>query len=174
LTLKLIDPILEAEGAGKIKRFSPVMDADESDIRELWMTPSLHSWCYENDGQKSLDYKRNLRAFLGRFVKGQKVDNRDYMKSWKKRIFELRVQLSPKPHNTRIFGGFVLPNTFVAINWKPRSYFGNKDDPRWDEQIDIAVHGVAAISSKFYLLSPKPFSTCVDSCAYDCDLEKEI
>jgi hypothetical protein len=143
------------------------MDPDESDIRDLWMVPALHKWCYEKDRSKSADYKRNLRAFLGRFVKGLEVDNQDYMKNWKKEIFELRVQLEPKGDNTRIFGGFVRPDVFVAVNWKSRSHFGDKTDPRWDRAINRAVAGINAALPGMPLMLAWPFSNCVTSNAID-------
>ena len=80
----------------------------------MFMPPALGEWLYQSDRKKSLNFKANIRGFLGRFVKGELVDNEDYMKSWKLDVFELRVQNQPRGERVRIFGGFARPDTFVA------------------------------------------------------------
>jgi hypothetical protein len=141
LTYKsIIAKIASLEGAA-LKRFKPIFDPSESEKRELLMTAALHDWCYQSDSKKSQSYKGNVRAFLGRFVKGEHIDNCDFMKSWRDGVFEFRVQLDRYPENTRIFGGFAAPDCFVAIGPpRLRSDFGPKGHPLWDRQIERVMN----------------------------------
>jgi hypothetical protein len=172
LTFKSIDTILaELEAAGTLKRFLPVMDADQKDERELLMQPALHQWLYQSDSKKTRNYKANIRAFLGRFVLGQTVDNRDFMKSWRSNVFELRVQLQPRRETTRIFGAFARQDTFVAIHPpRLRSEFGGKDDPTWDRAIDRTLTAIGIMFPGHAPVSVRPFSGCVSRNWYDYDL----
>ena len=122
--------LAEHGNAQVLRRFLPLMDPDQSEIRELLMLPSLHQWCHQSDRRQTLNYKANVRAFLGRYVIGLSVDNENYMKSWRDDIFELRVQLQIGRENTRIFGAFAKPDIFIAIHHKLRSELRSKED--WD------------------------------------------
>jgi hypothetical protein len=171
LTFKSIDAILAGEQGDNARWFLPALDADESHKREIIMTPALHDWCYEQDSRKSLNYKANLRAFLKRFVVGLTVDNEDYFKNWKRRIFEVRLQLAPpKSDNTRVFGGFVRPDVFFAAHEKPRDWFEGHPD-RWDQAISEAEAKLEAAFPGQTLMLPKPFSNCVTHNAHDHDLD---
>lgn len=167
LTFKSIDQILEGEVGANARLFAPYLDPDESHKRDIIMPPALHEWCYQSDSTKSLNFKANLRAFLKRFVVGQEIVNGEYFKNWKGRIFEVRVQLDPQSDNTRIFGGFVRPDVFVAVHQKPRSWFVGHPE-RWDAALNEAELGIAAAFPGQKLMMPKPFSpNCVTHNAID-------
>jgi len=169
LIFKSIDIILgELEQAGTIKRFLPAMDADQKDVRDLFMMSPLHDWCYQSDRKKTLDYKANVRGFLKRYVIGLTVDNRDYMKSWRFDVFELRVQLEPRRENTRIFGLFVKQDTFLAVHPpKMRSDFGPIGDPKWDAETDRALANFSSLFSGHSPVPARPFHGCISKGWHD-------
>lgn len=169
LTYKaIIAKITSLEGT-TLKRFKPLFDPNESEKRELLMTTALHDWCYQSDSKKSLSYKSNVRAFVGRFVKGEHVDNFDFMKSWRDGIFEFRVQLDRYPENTRIFGAFAAPDFFVAFGPpRLRSDFGPKSDPKWDRQIQRVMDRWAQHLPGIARMNAAPFKDCVTFNAHDC------
>jgi hypothetical protein len=172
LTFSSIDAILnQLEQDKAIKRFLPVMDADQKDVRDLFMLPPLHDWLYQSDRKKTRDYKANIRGFLRRYVIGLRVDNTTYMKSWRSGVFELRVQLEPRRENTRIFGAFVKLDTFLAVHPpKLRSDFGSKGDPRWDVAIDRVLATFAGLFPDHFPVPAHPFSGCVSTNWYDARL----
>ena len=146
----------------------PVMDHDQKDVRCMFMQRALADWCYQSDRKKTLDYKANIRAFLKRYVVGAPVDNRDYVKTWRSDVFELRVQLSPHRENTRIFGAFVKQDTFVAVHPpKLRSDFGGMGDPRWDASIDHVLDVFADWGLANFVVPARPFSNCISTNCYD-------
>jgi len=166
LTYKSINAILGAlECSGELVRFVPVYDPGETELREILMTPGLHAWLYESDSRKSLDYKANIQAFLGRFVKEEMVDNKDYMKSWAEDVFELRVQNQRKNERLRIFGGFARPNTFVCLHRKMRHEFKKRKD--WEPAIERVVTRWEEMFPGHLRVPAKPFSGCVSQNYYD-------
>ncbi|HZT20973.1 MAG TPA: hypothetical protein VFA23_16290 [Dongiaceae bacterium] len=168
MTFKTIDAILsEHERATTLVRFLPLMDNDESEVRELFMVRHLHQWCYQKDSKKTLNYKANVRGFLKRYVIGLQVDNVDYMKSWRADVFEFRVQLEPRRENTRMFGAFVAPDKFVAFHQKPRSEFGGIGDPKWDAAIDRVLDEFVNLFPGHRPVPARPFSNCVTSNYFD-------
>jgi hypothetical protein len=130
----------------------------------------LHDWCYQADRKASINYKANVRAFLGRFVKGDEIDNDDFMKSWKDDVFEFRVQMEPRhkrhPDNTRIFGAFIKQDIFVAFSpARLRSSF--KDEADWDRVIDRVTSRWACLFGATPRVRARPFSNCVSSGFHD-------
>ncbi len=115
----------------------------------------------QNDPRKAMDYNANIRAFLVRYVKGDKIDNWDYMKSWKEDVFELRVQNQRRKERLRIFGAFGKPDKFVAFFRKPRSAFGGKEDPKWDEAIYRVVKEWDEMFPGCRRVLARPFHNCL-------------
>jgi hypothetical protein len=110
-----------------------------------------------------MSYTANIRGFIGRYVKGGEIDNEDYMMRWKEDVFELRVQTQRRKRNERlrIFGAFGKPDTFVAFFSKPRSWFGGKEDPRWDEAIYRVVGEWDEMFPNCRRVRARPFSNCL-------------
>lgn len=171
MTSRSIDTILGQLLAGptpRLKTFVPLMDPDESAKRELLMTPPLYDWCYQKDRSRAADYKPNLRAFLGRFVRGGIIDNENYMKTWRDDVWELRAQFEPrarsKPHfdNTRLFCAFPRTDTLVVFHPpRLRSYFDGIDDPKWDVCIDATIQEWNALFGAELPVPSDPFRNCV-------------
>lgn len=158
---------------GRTVRFHPdFVDPDETEAREIVLIRSVSEWIYQKDSRRSLSYKGNIREHLSKFVLGGYVDNKNYMKSWKNNIWELRVQLERQDDNTRIFGGFLFPNIFVCTNHHMRSKFKDKD--AWDRAIDRATERWHSLFPGRNPLKCRPFRGCVTSNAYDHILGEKI
>lgn len=166
-----IDAILKTlQNQGRIRRFEPVLDPDETDYREMWMTAAIHDWLCQSDRKATRDYKANVRAFLKRFVVNKRlIDNEEYMKNWPNAdcpdFFELRVQLQPPRENTRVFGGFVKQDGFIILHRKLRSELRSdaafsKAIKRTAEIWDGLLPGIAMVRSR-------PFSNCVTGKFFD-------
>jgi hypothetical protein len=162
LTYKLFDTILEQKlRAGELVRPVIFFDPDESEKRELFMPPALQQTIQQIHPKMAREFASNVRAFLGRYVKGKLIDNEHYMKSWKESVFELRVQNQKRRDRIRIFGAFGRPDTFIAFFRRPRSYFGDEVDPRWDEAIYSVVERWEAAFPNCPRVPARPFSNCV-------------
>ncbi len=125
------------------------------------MPPALKITLTQNDPKKALNYNANIRAFLGRYVKGNNIDNEAYMKSWKEEVFELRVQNQPRKQRIRIFGAFGRADTFIAFFRKPRDWFGGKEDPRWDECVYRVRREWDEMFPGCLRVPARPFSNCL-------------
>jgi hypothetical protein len=136
-------------------------------MRELFMPPALRETLQQIHPKMARDYAANIRAFLGRYVKGKTIDNEDYMKSWKEDVFELRVQNQKRNQRLRIFGAFGRPDTFVAFFRKPRKYFGGTDDPKWDEAIYGVIDAWNAMFPGCHRVPARPFSGCLTFNCFD-------
>ena len=141
-------------------RFQPLMDPDQSDRREMFVTPNLHQWLYQSDSRMTRDFKANVRAFLRRFVIGGPIDNDAYMKNWKNDIFDIRVQLQPRKESTRIFGAFAKAECFIAIYQRPRKDFVKHPD-LWDNAINRARAEFDRMFPGHCPVRARPFSNCV-------------
>jgi hypothetical protein len=153
--------VLLAAPQPALVRLPLVFDKDESEKRELFMPPALAQTLQQNDPKKARMYTANIRAFLGVYVKGEEVDNQDYMKSWKDDIFELRVQNQRRGERLRIFGAFGRPDTFIALFRRPRGYFGDSSDAKWDQEIARAVAAWDSLFPGCCRVPARPFSNCL-------------
>jgi hypothetical protein len=148
--------------------FAPVLDDDETLARDIIMLTPLHDWIHRKDGSRTPSYKLNIQAFLTEIITGCYVNNDIHFKNWRKRIFEIRVQIAPQhADNWRIFGGFVRADTFVAAVQKPRSYFGGKEDPKWNQMVDEADLLIQQAFPGVRLLMPRPFTDLITSNSAD-------
>lgn len=148
--------------ARRLVRFRPVMDPDESEVRELLMLPALHSWLYQSDRKKTLDYKANIRAHLGVFVKGKWIDNCEYMKHLRDDVWEFRVQLQKKKENTRIFGAFADADLFVCTHQKSRGALN------FAAAIQRVKNDWDGLFPGCHRVRSRPFSNCVTNNFDDC------
>jgi hypothetical protein len=109
--------------AGAIRQFVPEAFFTETVKRELYVVEDLYQWLYrEPDGPDDADRLQFTHQRLGRFVFGDFIDNRYYMK-----------RLHGKPHGTweirssgetcpqfRVYGAFVDLDCFLGVGWSWR------------------------------------------------------
>jgi len=170
LTYKSFNAMLQenlAPATRTLMVFPVIFDPDESDIRELYMPPALVETLAQNDPKKARDYCANIRAFLKRYIIGAEIDNHNYMKSWRDDVFEMRVQNQKKGERVRIFGAFGAPDKFVAFFRRPRNYFGDRYDPKWDREIERTVEAWDSMFPGCRRVAARPFSNCITSNCYD-------
>lgn len=149
-------------------RFVPrSFDPDETPKRDIYCLPGLHTWLYQADKSKSLEYKERIQAHLVRFVKGKNVDNADYMKNWKSDVWELRIRLLSRKEVTRIFCTVPKPDSLFCVHWKLRRYFGGNDDPRWDRAINRVIKEWDKYFPGHKPVKSRPFSNCVTFNSFD-------
>ena len=122
----------ELESSGRLVRFLPDMDRDESEKRRLLMTPAISQFLKGNYPRKvKIDYYARIRARLGHYVKGFSIeDNDDFFKQLHpygqerlKDFWEIRITFDP---HSRIFGAFAAKDCFVAMRAKFRDDCGKE------------------------------------------------
>lgn len=170
MSFKTIDTILkEAEDAGTLRRFVPLWDPDESEKRELFLSPGVFDLVHQENRRLGRSFGPAVRGFLKRFVVGGPIDNKNYMKSWRDDVFALRVQIEPRKHpdNHRIFGGFVKQDCFVALNYEKRGILEQRNS--WDFKIGSAIEKWEGLFGSFSRVPARPFSNCVSANFWDLD-----
>jgi hypothetical protein len=108
----------------------------ETEQRRIVMLPSLHRWLHPQATKPSVvGYFANVRVHLGRFVKGEKIDNLDYMKELGpsgKGTWEFRINFFPK---TRVFGVFAGQDLFFATHSRDRNDLDSRKW-KWDHALN--------------------------------------
>ena len=143
-------------------QFSPsFLDPDEKEERRIFVTPPLNNWLNQSDRRRPLDYKSDIRAHLRAFVVGGLVDNENDLRLLTPKdlnIWGFRIRFRPQ---TRIFGGVLLRDTFIATRQKLRKDLGSFADPRWNAEIakvkqqwDSLFPGIARVQGR-------PFHNCI-------------
>ena len=127
--------IEDAIAEGRLLVFEPEFDSDEL-VRSLLLHPQLESDISERVEEWGRRVGR-LRADFESFVKGEhislsmtpfehKTATMGLMAPTADGIWEIRSR-DPKP-GLRVFGKFPCADTFVALDWEPRSVrFGRKE-----------------------------------------------
>jgi hypothetical protein len=133
---------LENATPPKIKRFEPRLRGGESAIRRITIITHIHEWMH-NTTAKHQDLRAAVRAHLGRFVKGEEIDDYRFMKRVSRRgisgddfsdeVWSVRPNFQPKH---RFFGGFILPDWLLITNYRRRDYLNS--DQRWHVEIGKA------------------------------------
>lgn len=148
----------ELRNAGKLVPFEAKLDGDQSEVRRIWTSPDLHAWLYEEGlPRHDLEYRAKVRANLTVFVRGDKIDNCDYLKllkPYENDIWEIKNRFEPKRHS-RIFGALLMKDFFIATNWSWR------DNPKWDESIAKAIAIWDDIFKGRRRYRCRPFANCV-------------
>ena len=91
-----------------------------------------------------------MRAHLGWFSKGEKVDDRDFMKrvsrrtvggdNFSDRVWSIRPNAEPRH---RFFGVFAMENWFLIFSMHRRDYLDR--DERWHAEIDRSLRTWSAL-----------------------------
>jgi hypothetical protein len=146
LTNKSTDYIIQTLEAGsepKLFRFRPDYVGTERERRMLSIAPSIHDWLYRSvRGDASIQLKAAVKEHFGRFVKGELIDDCDYMKrvcdyrqgldDFSADIWSVRPSFRPKH---RFFGAFFREDWFVIFTKRKRDYLDDHED-RWHAEID--------------------------------------
>lgn len=137
--------ILALEAAETLARVRPRLHGLERDVRRMsLLKQSIHDWAIR--GGKNQDLKAAARAHFGQFVKGEAVDDREFMKRVSRRqadgtddfsdqIWSLRPAAEPKH---RFFGAFACANWFLVFNMQSRDYL-EKNSNHWHTEMDKAI-----------------------------------
>lgn len=108
----------------------------ETEQRRLLMTKQLHAWINQSlPNRKESERIAATRAHLGLFVKGEEIDNEDYMKALRPQseaVWEFRVRFV-KPQQ-RIFGVFAKPDLVVATHRRDR------DRVQWSQEQELVMN----------------------------------
>jgi hypothetical protein len=122
---------------GRLCRFKPMLRGAEKEVRSLSVEKGLHEWLYAEQGLDMPRQKANIRAHLGEFVRGEHIDDLEYMKRVEDHrnpsglfaggIWSIRPRFRPQ---YRLFGMFVITNWFVLLNQQNRDYLGESNE-KW-------------------------------------------
>lgn len=144
LTFKSMSPTLQDRVADRsLAQYLPALRQGEAIRRGLFLTPQVERWINERpNAWRAQEFKSFVRARLSIFVKGGPIDNFQYMKRLRGRspeVWEIRIREFTQ---TRIFGAFYEPNTFICTNIRVRdelARFGGwasaeeRATKRWDD-----------------------------------------
>lgn len=107
---------------GKLKRFEPYLPSGEVCERDIFMTVSLFKHIEEGISKKyGLDYGEKVKAHLVFFIRGGKIRSGKHIKEvepFGNGVWAFRILESPQ---TRIFGGFIEKDVFIAFYMDKRS-----------------------------------------------------
>ncbi len=135
---------------GPLCRFLPRFRGGEGERRMLSVDSGLHRWLFDLNPPPSLATRAAIRAHLGEFVRGDPVDDLDFMK----RVEDRRVATPSFSHGVwaisprfkpqfRFFGLFAIADWFVALNRQNRDLLQTDSD--WHAEIDKVLRSWAAL-----------------------------
>lgn len=112
--------------------FVPVLRRGQAKRRGLYTTVQVARWLNERPKkERSIDHKQFTLEALARFVRGERIDNRFYMKRLRvdnEELWAIRIDTTPQD---RIFGMFIEKDCFVCMNKRPRDELKNKVSRQW-------------------------------------------
>ena len=102
----------------------------------------LKQWMFADDSSFVTRHRASVRAHLGMFVRGEPIDDLDFMKRVEDRrprrsrfshgVWSIRPSFLPQ---TRLFGFFAITNWFVILSQQSRDYL-EKSEAHWHDEID--------------------------------------
>jgi hypothetical protein len=133
------DIIIRLASEQQLFRFVPRLRGGEQERRCLLLSPRIYQWINANG--RNAELRAAVRAHLGRFVKGEQIDDLNYMKRVSNRaaatvddfsdgVWSIRPLFEPKQ---RFFGAFPLPDHFIIFAMQSRRALNT--DPQWNNQI---------------------------------------
>jgi hypothetical protein len=137
--------IIQHERTGRLCRFSPPLRGRERRVRMLSIDPAIHSWVLDSTAQPPTSrVKGAIRAHFGEFVRGELIDDLDFMKRIEDRrtnpptfshgVWAISPRVNPQ---SRFFGLFAVTDWFVGLCRKERSALTT--DATWHVQIDQSL-----------------------------------
>ena len=129
---------------GRLCKFLPPFKGRESEVRKLSIASEMHVWLYEQEPNPAMRIKDAIRAHFGEFVRGEPVDDLDYMKrvedrrrhpvSFSHGVWAISPRFKPQ---FRFFGFFAIAGWFIALNRQRRDALTT--DAAWHAEIDKAL-----------------------------------
>jgi hypothetical protein len=134
----------------------------ESERRKLTLTPELAGWLRKPVASENLTkVKAEARVHLGQFVKGEKIDDLDFMKrvedrrvrppSFGHEVWSIRPRVEQPQH--RYFGVFISQDWFLVCTKQERKKLEESEN-RWHAEIDKTLR----VFAHFYGASRLPHS----------------
>jgi hypothetical protein len=112
--------IVKLASEQQLFHFSPRLRGGERERRCLLLSPRIHQWIYTHG--RNAELRAAVRAHFGRFVKGEQIDDLNYMKRVSNRatpvddfsedVWSIRPLFQPQQ---RFFGTFPLPDHFIIL-----------------------------------------------------------
>lgn len=129
MTTELILKKLVEEG--KLRLFEPYLREGEVHVREIFMTNDLWKHIEEYIPTKyGLEYQVKVEQHLASFINGNKIRSGKDIKELKpfgNGVWEFKISDAPE---SRIFGGFIEQDVFIAFYMKERNNIAVKDFDR--------------------------------------------
>jgi hypothetical protein len=133
---------LEACHPPRLVRFRPEFRGSEREQRMLSLSLPIHDWLMRPvQGDADVRLKAAVKVHFGQFVKGEEIDDLDYMKrvsdyrrggdDFSAEVWSVRPDFNPKH---RFFGAFFREDWFVILTKKSRDSL--KRDEHWHSQLD--------------------------------------
>jgi hypothetical protein len=127
-----------------LARFLPRFVGSENERRKLTLTPELAAWLSKPVTSENLTkVKAEARVHLGQFVKGEKIDDRDFMKrvedrrarppSFSHEVWSIRPRFEQPQY--RYFGVFITQDWFLVCTKQERKKLAESEN-RWHAEID--------------------------------------
>jgi hypothetical protein len=134
--------VLEASDPPRLVRFQPEFRGSERERRMVSLSPDIHEWLMRSvQTDVHIRLKAAVKIHFGQFVKGEEIDDLDYMKrvsdrrrggeDFSSEIWSVRPDFNPRH---RFFGAFFREDWLVLLTKKPRDAL--KRDEHWHAQID--------------------------------------
>ena len=142
--MSTIPTLIQHETASRLMRFTPRLVGRERERRKVTMVPEVHAWIFKPVvGEALAKVKAQSRAHFGEFVKGNEIDDLNFVKRVEDRrqsppSFAHEVwSVSPRfdPPQYRYFGLFVTQDWFLVCTKRERDLL-NEHDNRWHAEID--------------------------------------
>jgi hypothetical protein len=136
--------------AGDLFRYEPTVAPRGDRRRTLWMTAACHEWCrppaehpdvrVTDEALVQLQEVLNSFVFYDEMVNGLDMKKLDppELEVWEFRSYVAEPFL-------RVFGSFVVPSHFLAINYRLRGDLEARRGPQWDRAIAEAAQRRGAL-----------------------------
>lgn len=138
---------LEVCDPPRLVRFLPEFHGSERERRMLSLSKPIHDWLMRPvEADSSVRLKAAVKIHFGQYVKGEDIEDLDYMKrvcdrrrregdNFSAEVWSVRPDFHPKH---RFFGAFFREDWLVILTKKPRDSL--KRDEHWHAQIDAVCH----------------------------------
>lgn len=144
--MSIIVKLVELVSARKLVEYRPgYPDPDFVEARNIYLTEQAIAFCPPKGKSSARKMKGvalgEARAELDNFVNGGQIEEDINIKRLDPRsdfVWAIRVRL-PARKQTRLFGWFAFPNTFVGIHWAFRDALGLYGSDQWANAVNKVV-----------------------------------